>query len=426
MKLRKALAGLALLGGVLLMGSSLGCAETTPGLTGISPSSASPLSRPLWLPDGSQVVFSRYFQGVFVVDVAGTRLNTIPRNAPIENSFDAGNYSPSLSPDGSQVVYVSILDGDNVHVVSVAMSSADDSWLRKILRFLGFDVRRLTDDGHNINPAWSPDGSLIAYTAYGGLLTLMAASGSEKRVLAPSARSLGYPPVWSPDGSQIAFVGLEGDSKEGFSFPLYIVRPDGSELTRLWDVVSVPTWSPDGSRIAFFLAEEKSAVLYTWDLNGTDLRLLLSVEEVNFSRVMHNELLYDTLSWSPDGSALLFASEYVEGHVVSVDDGRILVDLEQGGAAWSPDGARIAVVTRLPTGKTEWIDFREVLYTMARDGTDKRVLVRGTDKVLVAEHGGVARRFSGHCCMRARLRRAAAETQPGLSAGLRGADTGAG
>ena len=158
----------------------------------------------------------------------------------------------------------------------------------------------MADDGHNINPAWSPDGSLIAYTAYGGLLTLMAASGSEKRVLAPSARSLGYPPVWSPDDSQIAFVGLEGDSKEGFSFPLYIVRPDGSELTRLWDVVSVPTWSPDGSRIAFFLAEEKSAVLNTWDLNGTDLRLLLSVEEVNFSRVMHNELLYDTLSWSPD------------------------------------------------------------------------------------------------------------------------------
>ena len=60
-----------------------------------------------------------------------------------------------------------------------------------------------------------------------------------------------------------------------------------------------------------------------------------------------------------------------------------------GWAAWSPNGARIAVVTSLSVHRARNSSgddpaWREVLYTVARDGTDKRVLVRGNVESFVA------------------------------------------
>ena len=390
MKLRRALAGLALFGGALLLGVSLGCGDPVHIETRLG--MGVPQSRPLWAPDGSQIVFSRHYQGMYVVDIVGTRLRTIPRNVPTEESFVPREFSPSLSPDGSRVAYVAILEGDNPEIMSVAMSSTDGRWLPTILRNLGIpvpdgvDERRLTHLGRGYvqfpvvdrAPAWSPDGNKIAFVS-DDQLTLMNADGSGKQVFL--TMGLGLPPVWSPDGRWIAFLGLKRN--EFFPVILYVVRPDGSELTELAEVASMPTWSPDGGRIAFFRLEEKAVALKTLDIDSGEERELLSMVRGDLPSWEH-AVLYTTLSWSPDDSALLFASE----RVVSVEDGRVLADVKRGWAEWSPDGSRIAV-QRLHLGSSgyKFQGFQEVLYTMARDGTEKRVLVRGTDKVLVAEHG---------------------------------------
>ena len=58
-------------------------------------------------------------------------------------------------------------------------------------------------------------------------------------------------PAWSPDGTLIAFT---SDRDETFNFDIYLMDADGGNVTRLtnhdaedWD----PAWSPDGTRIAF-------------------------------------------------------------------------------------------------------------------------------------------------------------------------------
>ena len=104
------------------------------------------------------------------------------------------------------------------------------------------------------------------------------------------------------------------------------------------------------------------------------------------------------LAWSPDGSEILV------GRVVVRVDGsgsRVLAEPDSkwgwGARAWSPDGSRIAFHYSLSYNSDI------VLYTLARDGSDPRVLVRGTLERLVAENsdwrdvsGDIAACSEGH------------------------------
>ncbi len=108
----------------------------------------------------------------------------------------------------------------------------------------GSNVERLTATGRALNPAWSPDGSTIAFESIVGNahIALMPVAGGAEKSLA-----LGHgPPTWSPDGTRIAFVDLNDD--------IAAINSDGSALTDLTNAPGSefgPAWSPDGTRIAF-------------------------------------------------------------------------------------------------------------------------------------------------------------------------------
>ena len=408
LNLRRIATAIFLLGStLLLMGSTPGCFAQPTGLGVTAANRAT--SWPAWLPDGSAILFSRYTQGTFVVDVAGTSLQQIPRTTLIENEVPVnksrrGNMSAALSPDGSRVAYVKMV-GYYPTITTADLEGTDE------IRFTHtFDL--------NHSPVWSPDGSRIAYVSDGNL-TIADADGSNERWFEQTGTA--HPPRWSPDGRWIALIGsvqTRGDMEEwSYYHPVVtLVRTDGSALTTLEAVAgvsyedqkepaipgsylavlgslaSMPAWSPDGSQIAFFQAEKGSVALYTVELAAAlqerpiEARKLLSIDIEIVPRPLVQEWIwYTTLSWSPDGTALLYASERIPGRIVSVEDGSVIADVEPGWAAWSPDGARIAVVTSGSEYETEnGKALLEVLYTMARDGTDKRVLVRGNLEQFVA------------------------------------------
>ena len=391
---------------LLLAGATLGC-SSAPGSHIRATLRSNTTSKPYWLPDGSAILFSSRGQGAFFVDVSGTRMRKISestwRKDSLTGSLDRfGLMSAALSPDGSRVAYV-------------AYTGRPPGYSEiRIADLYGLDVISFDhgDERYFVYPAWSPDGSQIVYLSFYSLTIADADRSNERRF--EQAKS-SYLPTWSSDGSWIAFVGrqqTQGKMSEYVSYHnvLTLIRPDGSDLTTvaavagvsqenqkeratgnsnlivLGALASVPAWSPDGSRIAFFQVEQGSVVLYTLELavalghEQGEARKLLSLESDALrprSRTT-SRLLYTTLSWSPDGTALLFTSEQIPGHVVSVEDGRVLTDVGPGWAAWSPDGARIAVVN----GSYDYVAangvaYRDVLYTIGRDGTDKRVLVRG-------------------------------------------------
>jgi Tol biopolymer transport system component len=116
----------------------------------------------------------------------------------------------------------------------------------------GSDLHRLTNNAAvDAAPAWSPDGTKIAFTR-GDLgrehIYVMNADGTEQRRLTNDPGEDSHP-AWSPDGTKIAFA------RTGLvRFDIFIMDAAGGNMTRLTHnpgASANPTWSPDGTKVAF-------------------------------------------------------------------------------------------------------------------------------------------------------------------------------
>ena len=221
---------------------------------------------------------------------------------------------PAWSPDGSTIAFASKRSGS----FDLYAMSAD-----------GTGTRRLTstkdDDGQ---PAWSPVGERIVFArGSSGRLFVMGDDGGGARHLTDDEAEE-TEPAWSPDGRWIAYVRRE----PGTSIrELWLVRPDGSQrrrLTKLGGVAQAPSWSPDGRRIVFSAnVGDDRFDIYTVGADGEDVRAVTSGED-SFEP-----------AWSPDGKTIAFAEA---GAIVAIDvetgEERTLTDPENNDSSptWRP------------------------------------------------------------------------------------------
>jgi TolB protein len=201
----------------------------------------------------------------------------------------------------------------------------------------GMGLHRLTEGPKANEPAWSPDGTQIAFDRGEGRrgIFVMNADGSDRRRLA-SSRCGTQQPSWSPDGQSIVFVGLGPNCNRG---AVFVMNADGGAMRQLTDPIestSDPAWSPDGQWIAF----QRQGDLYLIHPDGTGLRPLTNLPGEESKP-----------AWAPDGTAIAFVWNRDQGdHVYLISpDGkglRPLTDLpgSQEGPAWLPDGHGVLFV----------------------------------------------------------------------------------
>ncbi len=334
---------------------------------------------PIWSPDGTRLMYGES-ANLFLVEADGSRPQRLFER-PLMTRCCEGDFSPSISPDGTKVAFATMRERSGIFSsfggvsFGIGISALDGSGYRMLTK----------NDGLFTNPVWSPDGSRIATQSaeYHGSIYTMAADGSDiQRISPPSLRPTKDPPVWSPDGNRIAFRALEGDSD---ATVLYTVSADGTDLRRV-SVTSVrPTWSPDGGLLAFAVAVGRprlASKFYTARPDGSDLKQVAELDLLRLRSV-------SSLIWSLDGSWFLFAgTEYTRRSDSLLRNDAALYALRTDGSltrkltildgnrispliALSPDGSRIAVRDTSASTSGD-----VVLYTMALDGSDKKILLR--------------------------------------------------
>lgn len=201
-------------------------------------------------------------------------------------------------------------------------------------------------------PKWSPDGTAIAFLRLRNVqrrdftseIYLVGRDGKHLRSLTRGARDFFL--SWSPDGKSLAFARSPRQTRNGPY--LYLIRRDGTHLRRLVPAASwssTPAWSPDGRELAFAgKVDGLGEGIFVAERDGHGVRLVFQVpERVTTATVVALNDLTD-LSWSPDGSKLLFElQDWL--YVLRLDDG-VATRLEARGytAKWSPDSRSIAFV----------------------------------------------------------------------------------
>jgi Tol biopolymer transport system component len=159
------------------------------------------------------------------------------------------NVNPSLSPDGTRVVFERDASGDSGKTFGIWTANMD-----------GGHLRQLAKAGRQ--PLWSPAGGQVAYVASAGksvALRLVSAGGGRSRALVP--RNVQNVFGWSPDGKSIAF-----EMGEGSIGKLAVVDVATGKVRSLLQLHYAPTaaWSPDSSELLANTVPRTQKCWSTW------------------------------------------------------------------------------------------------------------------------------------------------------------------
>jgi hypothetical protein len=225
-----------------------------------------------WTPDGKQI----YLKADTLNNPKVVRIS-VPDEHTETLSFPVTLYDLAVLPDSESVLY-SFTQG---------IGFGSEVWLAGTN---GKAIRRVFADKQNIvaylRP--SPNGHQVAFILFpdsqvpfpNGELWMMNIDGSNPHKLADADAGHGYAPAWSPNGTQVAFVARENasdpqveQSAAALISNVYRIEVQAGALTPVTTftdaIIESPVWSPDGSSLAFNVIRDGKIQVWVYETNST-------------------------------------------------------------------------------------------------------------------------------------------------------------
>lgn len=155
----------------------------------------------------------------------------------------------------------------------------------------------LTSNEPLLSPAWSPDGTRLAYVSFERRRPMLYMQNvmTGERTLLSEFQGINSAPAWSPDGSQLALTLSRDGNPE-----IYVMRIANRHLTRLTNNPAIdtePAWSPDGRYLVFTSDRAGKPQIYRMYADGGRAERLTFENDYNARA-----------SYSPDGKMLTLVS----------------------------------------------------------------------------------------------------------------------
>lgn len=252
-------------------------------------------SQPAWSPVGGSLAYvyrGTNFADIFVTDDQGQNQQRLTDSQSTILENNDWNLRPAWSPDGKLIAFVS----DRTTTFPVLWLINSDGSSRRQLATPGI-VEEAVD-----TLAWSPDGSQLAATVFNdpgpsqiALIPLTTNGRQSGRIITNSAAGA-LDPAWTPDGSWLAYAGHDGTSLE-----LRAVHPDGTgdqQLTYDGSLNRSPAWSPDGKRVAYLSSRTGYFELWLAEISADANGNLVASRQRQLTRDLHIDAA-SGLSWGP-------------------------------------------------------------------------------------------------------------------------------
>jgi TolB protein len=315
--------------------------------------------------DGSNLAFAGFLSDVHN-PAAPLALQKIYRGAATD--ADARRLAHQFADD-----IIGVLSGGQSGIAQTQIAYVSGTTGNKEIWLMDYDGANQHQVSHlksiALTPRWSPDATRIAFTCYEPFRGVTSAqiciysAASDRMIAFPRYRGTNSSPAFSPDGSEIAFMSSQNGDPE-----IFVSDAGGAHLHRITfagGVSTSPAWNPKTGKQMVFVS----------DRGGPPALYLSNSDGSNVEKIDLPDMDYDVdPAWSPNGQLLAFSWRRPSGNfdIYAMDVvSHQLVELTKDAGrnerpSWAPDGRHI-VFESTRTGTRQ-------IWSMLADGSQARQL----------------------------------------------------